>query len=73
MNLKHLTDLALLKDTTKLASEYREVTARLLHHLREIENRKLYSELGYSSLFFYVVQELGFDESSAARRIKASR
>lgn len=73
MNLKHLTDTTLLKDTKILASEYREVTAKLLHHLREIENRKLYSELGYSSLFNYVVQELGFDEASASRRVKASR
>lgn len=73
MDLKHLTDIVLLKDTKKLAFEYREVTAKLLHHLREIENRKLYSELGYSSLFYYVVQELGFDEASATRRIKAAR
>jgi hypothetical protein len=73
MNLKHLTDKALLTDTKVLATIHREVTAKLLHHLREIEHRKLYSELGYSSLFSYAVQELGFDESSASRRIKASR
>lgn len=73
MILKHLTDKTLLKDTKALALEHREVTAKLLHHLREIEIRKLYSELGYSSLFSYVVCELGFDESSAARRIKAAR
>lgn len=72
MNLKFLTDIALLKDTKTLASEYREVTAKLLHHLKEIEERKLYSELGYSSLFKYVVVELGFDEASAVRRIKAA-
>ncbi len=73
MNLKHLTDKTLLTDTKVLATIHREVTAKLLHHLREIEHRKLYSELGYSSLFAYAVQELGFDESSASRRIKASR
>lgn len=72
MNLKHLTDTSLLKDTKLLASEYREVTAKLLHHLKEIEERKLYSELGYHSLFKYVVHELGFDEASAIRRIKAA-
>lgn len=73
MILKHLTDKALLIDTKILATEYREVTAKLLHHLREIESRKLYSELGYSSLFYYVVNELGFDEASATRRVKAAR
>lgn len=73
MNLKHLTDKSLLSDTKKLAADYRSVTTQLLHHLREIENRKLFSDLGYSSLFNYVVQELGFSEPSAARRIKAAR
>lgn len=72
MNLKHLTDLTLLKDTKTLAIEYREITAKLLHHLKEIEERKLYSELGYQSLFKYVVHELGFDEAAAIRRIKAA-
>ena len=73
MNLKHLTDKTLLHDTKKLPAEYRSVTAQLLHHLREIENRRLFCDLGYSSLFNYVVQELGFSEPSAARRIKAAR
>lgn len=72
MNLKHLTDTTLLKDTKTLALEYREVTAKLLHHLHEIDDRKLYCELGYPSMFKYVVVELGFDESSAIRRIKAA-
>ena len=72
MNLKHLTDKSLLKDTKLLAQEYRDVTTKLLHHLTEIENRKLYSELGYSSLYKYAIHELGLDESSAIRRIKAA-
>lgn len=72
MNLKHLTDRTLLKDTKLLAQEYRDVTTKLLHHLTEIENRKLYSELGYSSLYKYAIHELGLDESSAVRRIKAA-
>ena len=73
MNLNHLTDKTLLTDTKRLAESYRKVTTELLHHLREIENRKLFAELGYSSLFNYVVQELGFSEGSASRRIKAAR
>lgn len=73
MDLKHLTDKTLLNDTKKLAAEYRSVTTQLLHHLKEVDNRKLYSDLGYSCLFNYVVQELGFSEPSAAGRIKAAR
>lgn len=73
MNLKHLTDKILLQDTKFLAIEYRSVTTKILHHLKEIERRRLYSELGYSSLFDYTVKELGFSEPSAGRRINAAR
>lgn len=73
MNLKHLTDKALLADTKRLAAREREVTLEILHHLKEIERRKLFSELKYSSLFEYAVKELGYSEASAARRIQSAR
>lgn len=73
MNLKHLTDKQLIKDTKQLAQEDRNITAKLLHHIKEIDCRKLYSDLGYSSLFTYVVQELGFSEGAAGRRINAAK
>jgi hypothetical protein len=73
MKLSHLTDKTLLSETQQLAQQYRSVTTKLLHHLREIDDRKLYSDRGYGSLFNYVVQELGFSESSASRRIAAMR
>lgn len=73
MNLKHLTDKQLHVDTKNLASYERKITAQLLHHLREIESRKLFSEYGFSSLFTYCVHELGFSEGAASRRINASR
>lgn len=73
MNLKHLTDKALLEDTKKLARSEREITLKVLHHLREIERRKLYSDLGYKSLFDYCLRDLGYSEASAHRRISSSR
>jgi hypothetical protein len=73
MNLKHLTDKCLLADIKKLASEERKITIQLLHHLKEIDKRKLYSDLGFSSLFNFCVIELGYAESSAQRRIVSAR
>jgi hypothetical protein len=73
MNLKHLTDKQLLIDTKELVKKDRKVTLCILHHIREIEKRKLYCELGYPSLFRYVVQELGYSEGSAGRRINSAR
>ncbi len=73
MNLKHLTDKILIYDTKKLVSSEREVTVKVLHHLKEIDRRKLYSDLGFSSLYDYCVRELGYSEGSAHRRISSCR
>lgn len=73
MNLYHLTDKTLLNDTKFLAARERELLTKLLHHLKEIDKRKLYSDLGYRSMFDYCVRDLGFSEGSAHRRIQGAR
>jgi hypothetical protein len=73
MNLKHLTNDTLLADTKNLAGRERELTSQILHHLKEIDSRKLYCDLGYSSLYAYCRFELGYSEGSAQRRIDGAR
>src|SRR4051812_50143541 len=45
----------------------------LLAHLAELDERALCIALGYSSLFAYCTEALGFCKSSAGRRIAAGR
>lgn len=73
MNLKHLTDKTLLNDTKALIVREREHLTKILHHLKEIDRRKLYSDLGFSSLYDYCTKELGYSNGSAYRRIEAAR
>ncbi len=73
MNLKYLTDKALLEDVKKLAQTERETTTNILHHLKEIERRKLFCDLGYPSMIQYAMSELGYSETSAIRRINGAR
>jgi HNH endonuclease len=73
MNLKHLTDKTLLADLKVLVARERELSTKVLHHLKEIDRRKLYSDLGYTSLFDYCLKELKYSEAAAARRIRAAR
>lgn len=73
MNLKHLTDQTLLSEIKKLAARERVVSVEVLHHFKEIEKRRLFSDLGYGSMFEYAVKELGYSEPSASRRIQAAR
>jgi hypothetical protein len=71
--LQNLSDQALLEKTRHLVKEEREITTRVLHHLREVEKRRLFSDLGYPSLFAYAMGDLHYSESSAHRRIAAMR
>lgn len=73
MLLKHLTDDVLINDAIIIARSEREMTLRMLHHLKEIEQRKLYSDLKCTSLFDFCVRVLKYSESSAYRRIQASK
>src|SRR5690606_13611433 len=57
----------------RLAQNERDLLTKILHHLREVERRKLFSDLGYKSLFEYAVHELKYSEGQAGRRIQAMR
>src|SRR5450432_3107407 len=45
----------------------------LLAHLAELDERRLYLDLGFTSLFAYCTEALGFCKSSAGRRIAVAR
>ena len=71
--VKKLSNQQLLSQTKFLVQKERNTHIQVLHHLEEIGSRKLYLELGFSSLFDYAVKELGYSEGAAYRRIKAMK
>jgi len=73
INLQNLTDAELLTGTKAWVEKERTALHTVLHHLYEIERRRLFSSLKYSSLFTYVTEELKYSESEAIRRISAMR
>jgi Asp-tRNA(Asn)/Glu-tRNA(Gln) amidotransferase B subunit len=73
MNLKSLSDSSLHKGLIELARRERALLSQILAHLREVDNRKLYSAHQCSSLFDYCVRMLKYSEGQAARRVSASR
>ena len=56
-----------------LASRERHNLAKLLAHMAEYDRRQLCVKRGHSTLFFYCMQALGYDEGGAYRRIRAAR
>lgn len=73
MNLKHLTDQQLILDLKNCAQQERQLLTQVLYHLKEFEVRKLYSALGYTSLYDYACNELKYSTDQAYRRIQAMR
>src|SRR5262245_57381931 len=71
--LESVSNAALLGGLAELVGSSRQVMARLLAHLAEVEERRLHLDLGYSSLFVYCVKRLGLSEDEAGRRIQVCR
>ena len=73
MTLTILSDSSLLEKSVGLVAEEKRITLSLIDHLREIERRMLFAEMGYSSLFDFCVRHLGLSEGSTHRRISVMR
>jgi hypothetical protein len=63
----------LLSATRELVHKSCDVEAELLVHLGEIDERKLYLDCGFASMFTFCVGELGFSEGAAYNRIMVAR
>ncbi|MFO7914914.1 MAG: HNH endonuclease signature motif containing protein [Candidatus Krumholzibacteriales bacterium] len=63
----------LLSELCNLNDRERKLKVRILFYLREIDRRRLYLELGFSSMFDFCTKHLRYSRSSACRRIKAAR
>jgi len=72
-NIKKLSDKSLLAQMDLLAYEHRKNSVLLLLHLREIEVRRLFVDLGFSSMHKYCIQQLKFSEGETQRRLTSAR
>ncbi|WP_413293291.1 HNH endonuclease [Bdellovibrio sp. HCB185ZH] len=73
MDLTLLTNVELLNRVDKLARTERKMTHLILWHIVEVESRRLFLDLGYTSLFKYMTTHLHYSEDAAYRRIQAAR
>jgi hypothetical protein len=72
-SLKHLGNKAVMRNLSALAAKDRATTANLLLYLTEVDQRRLYREAGYPSLFEFCIRDLHFSEDVACNRIQAAR
>lgn len=71
--IKKMTDQQLIASTDTLVSEERRITLEVLRHLREIEVRRLFVDLGFDSMYKYCIQRLKYSEGEAQRRLSSAR
>jgi len=71
--LAELGNSQLLARLSALVRQSNVLTAQVLAHLVELEERSLPEELGYPSLFAYCVDALKMSEAAAGRRVTAAR
>ena len=63
----------LITSVRLLVKEERRITREILDHINEVARRRLYADLGFSSIFAWLVKDLGYSESAAYRRMQAAR
>ena len=73
IQLSLLDNQKLHEQTIAAATQEKNATLALLEHLAEIDQRRLYAIMGYSSLWKYVHHELGYSESQTSERVSAMR
>lgn len=73
MNIKEVTNHNLDAHLRLLVNNEREILSEILIHIAELDRRKLYLNYGYSSLFDYLTNRIGYANGSAHRRIDAAR
>jgi hypothetical protein len=69
----HLSDHDLMTAVPTLVGREHEATAHLIAHLAEVDVRELHVPAGFSSLFMYCHEGLGFSEDAAYNRKTAAQ
>ncbi len=71
--LHALSNDQLISSFKSLKEREDAVLVEVLEHILEFERRRLYLSLGYTSLFGYLTQGLGYSENESYRRVESSR
>lgn len=73
MDLSKLSDQQLMFNAKALVQQESHLLIKILHHIKEIDNRRLYADYKQPGLLELVMKELGYPRDQALRRIQAMR
>lgn len=73
LNLTKLSSAEVVESAKRLISEERRLSLEILWHIREIEARRAFADMGYASMHEMLIQFFAYSEGSAYRRLSAAR
>ena len=71
--LNELSNQDLFSRLKTLRSEENRAVADIVLYLAEVDKRGIYRDAGFSSLFAFCTERLGYSEAGAGRRVRAAR
>jgi len=72
-DFRYLKNQELLEKLHRLVGLEKKTTAEIVAMIAEVDRRKLFLDLGHTSLFSYLTTGMGYTPASAQRRIDAAR
>ena len=72
-DLNNISNDELISRIERLVRTERKITHLILAHIAEIEDRKIFAELGFESMYAYLIKGLGYSEAAAYRRVKSAQ
>ena len=72
-NVQQLSDKVLLEQADLITTHERGITILALRHLREIEVRRLFVDMGYSSMYECCLKRFKYSEGQTQRRLSSAR
>jgi hypothetical protein len=73
MSLRGLSDETLDQNLMSFVRKEKAALKEILLHIAEVDRRRLYLKMAYSSLRDYLTQRMGYDGGGAQRRLDAAR
>lgn len=73
IDLKEASNKELMTNLKEFRREENQALAEIVRYLAEVDSRGSFREAGYSSLFTFCTEYLGYSEGGAARRVRAAR
>src|SRR5262245_4698212 len=73
MQLQQHSNERIIRDLKRARANERASLAAILRLIGEVERRRLHAERGYSSLYAYCTEVLGYSEDEACMRIGVAR